>query len=82
MQRSYGLLLPEGLFDYFEVVKVERLEKTVILHLDKKVLTPEENKNKHNQFITPPKTFICLSTFTTFRFGQEFNISNPSSSTK
>ncbi|WP_221412159.1 hypothetical protein [Dysgonomonas sp. ZJ279] len=50
MQTGYELLLPEGLLNYFEVVEVETLEKVIILHLDEKVLSSQENKD--NQFIS------------------------------
>ncbi|PXV61256.1 hypothetical protein CLV62_12589 [Dysgonomonas alginatilytica] len=49
MQTGYELLLPEGFLNYFEVVEVDTLEKVIILHLDEKVLSSEENKD--NQFI-------------------------------
>ena len=50
MQTGYELLLPEGLLDYFEVVQVETLDKTIIVHLDENVLSLQENKD--NQFIS------------------------------
>lgn len=50
MQSGYELLLPDGLLDYFEVVQVDTLEKVIVLHLDEKVLSIEENKD--NQFIS------------------------------
>lgn len=50
MQTGYELLLPEGLLNYFEVVQVETLENTIMLHLDENVLSSEENQ--YNQFIS------------------------------
>lgn len=50
MQSGYELLLPEGLLDYFDVVQVDTLEKVIILHLDEKVLSLEENQD--NRFIS------------------------------
>lgn len=54
MESGYELLLPEGLLNYFEVVEVETLEKVIVLHLDEKVVSLEENKD--NQFIS--KVFL------------------------
>lgn len=50
MQSGYELLLPEGLLNYFEVVEVNTLEKVIMLHLDEKVLSSQENKD--NLFIS------------------------------
>lgn len=50
MESGYELLLPEGLLNYFEVVDVETFEKVIVLHLDEKVLSLEENKD--NQLIS------------------------------
>ena len=35
-----GLLLPEGLEDYYDLVDVEELEESYILHLDEKNVKP------------------------------------------
>lgn len=50
MESGYELLFPEGLLTYFEIILVETLEKTIILHLDEKSLSLEENKD--NEFIS------------------------------
>ena len=47
MQTGYELLLPEGLLSYFEVVKVEDLEDTIILYLDETALSFSENTDSH-----------------------------------
>ncbi|MBL0302684.1 MAG: hypothetical protein IPQ23_13505 [Cytophagaceae bacterium] len=36
------LLLPEGLFEYFEVVKVEKLESSFNIHIAERNLIPKE----------------------------------------
>lgn len=41
MKTGYELLLPTGLLNYFEVVFVEELERSVALHLDEKNIVPE-----------------------------------------
>lgn len=43
MQTGYELVLPSGLLDYFEVVQVEELADTILLHIDEKLLSEEEN---------------------------------------
>lgn len=50
MESGYELLLPEGLLDYFEVIGVDTQEKVIILHLDEKVLSLNENQD--NRFIS------------------------------
>jgi len=42
MKTGYDLLLPQGMTDYFEVVEVEETDRTIILHLEEKGLSPSE----------------------------------------
>jgi len=40
MKRIIGLLLPEGLEDYYDLVDIEELEDKYVLHLDEKNIRP------------------------------------------
>lgn len=46
MQTGYELLLPNGLLDYFEVVKVEDSSSAIVIHLDEKILSKEEQPGR------------------------------------
>ena len=49
MDQGYVLLLPEGVSDYFEVVKVDISSTGTILHLDELNLIPEEYQGQRFQ---------------------------------
>lgn len=42
MNTGCDLLLPQDMTDYFDVFEVEEVDKTIILHLEKKVLSLSE----------------------------------------
>lgn len=50
MQTGYDLLLPSGLLDFFEVISVDELDDTIILHLDEKLLS--ESENADNKYLS------------------------------
>ena len=49
MDQGYILLLPEGVSDYFEVVKVAIISTSTIIHLDELNLIPEEYQGQRVQ---------------------------------
>jgi len=40
-----SLLLPEGLFDYFEIIKVDKFQDSISIQLEEKNIHPPQYKN-------------------------------------
>jgi len=45
MSKNCGLMLPEGMLDYFEITKAEKSTDAYILHLSELNTVPEDYKN-------------------------------------
>lgn len=43
-QELVSLLLPEGLIEYFDIIKVEKNQGMYVIHLDEKNIPPEQYK--------------------------------------
>jgi hypothetical protein len=50
MNSGYELLLPDGLLDYFEVVRVDKTPERIIIHLDERYLSIDERSGKRLEF--------------------------------